>query len=183
MLVPESDQPLSNTTPLSDLELYALSYHTLEIDGAAIEAKAAADCVVAPESMPSLKLAQEAQQFQQSQQMGLTRNTPQLNQQVQQASADGPIFSPGDYSNAPQVVPLVTMPSAVGRPAVPAFPRVPRRVNEPGTPWGSISAADTSGPCATGAYGSLRERLGANPLGTLLIYVGLGAIVYAALKK
>ena len=180
MILDSSQVPGTNsTTPFSPDELCASDWLMARTAAAGAVAKSVAQCVPSPASMPSAGVAIEAQQAQQSQIQGLTRNTEALNPIVNAASGDGALISASDISGAPVVIPWINLPSAQPASAQPTpFPKRRRRVVQPGTPWGVPPAADTTGPCAVAP--TLIQRLRDRPWGAVVLIGGLGLIAYGA---
>ena len=181
MITDLSNIPVNSETPLSDAEVYAMEYEAARVGQAALIARAAAHCTVNPSTLPTPSLVAQALTAQQAAAQGLIYNTAAFQQQVNQQSGQGTTIDPSAISDAPEVIPYAILPSAAARPT-PRRRTPQRRVMQPGTGWGSPAAASVPGPCVIQPQ-SLREKLASNPWGALLLYLGLGAAVYAAVKK
>jgi hypothetical protein len=177
-IVNSSDKIENWQSPLSQAEVQYREYLESAINASVYRAKPASQCKTPPSTFqPSVSM--QAQAAINRQQQGLTQNTRQLTPAVAEQTQNGAVISDDDIANAPQITPAPGQPTAQ---TVAITHRRRQRAartqhQDIGTPWGSVAQPS---PCTTG---TLKDRLRANPWGTLFLATGLGVVVYAAMRK
>ena len=181
MIVPAGDNPRNSRTPLDPREIERRKWESAAVGVSRALAKFNAQCWPSPATMPSVSLVVQAQKAHEFQSETLINHSAQLSAVVAGQQSHGAVVD--ETGDDPVVIPLAQVPSLTPGAVVPARPRPRRRVTQPGTPWGTVPAADTAGPCSNSIGPSIKERIKANPWGALLLAAGAAAVLYAAMEN